>query len=121
MKNIIGPSFIALQVPDLEKSKLFYTQVLGLEIDPHGPPHAVVFKTEPIQIAVREPVIDLKASNHLGWGSVLWLSVKDIDALREKLIEHKVTILSDIQEGPFGRFMSIADPDGYVLTFNQAK
>jgi catechol-2,3-dioxygenase len=45
MSNMIGPSFLAFQVRDIEKSKSFYTDIVGLDIDPHGPDHAYVFKT----------------------------------------------------------------------------
>ena len=121
MSNIIGPSFIALQVPDLAKAKEFYTNILGLEVDPAGPPHAVVFKTLPIQIALREPTINLNDANHLGWGSVIWLSVTNIDELRAKLVENSIKIISDIQPGPFGRYMVVTDLNGYVLTFHQLK
>ena len=53
--KIIGPSFLPIQVTDIERSKAFYTEILGLEIDPKGPPHAYVFKTEPVAFAIREP------------------------------------------------------------------
>lgn len=43
MAKLIGPDFIALQVRDLELSKCFYTEQLGLELAGHSPPDAVVF------------------------------------------------------------------------------
>lgn len=66
--TVTGPSFIALQVRDLEASARFYTDRLGLARAPGSPPGAVVFATEPIPFAVREPVVDLDAANRLGWG-----------------------------------------------------
>ena len=56
---VIGPDFVALQVRDLEASTRFYTERLGLTPAPAGPPGAVVFTTEPIPFAIREPVVDL--------------------------------------------------------------
>jgi catechol 2,3-dioxygenase-like lactoylglutathione lyase family enzyme len=64
----LGPDFIALQVRDLEASAAFYTTNLGLVRAPVSPEHAVVFATEPITFAVREPLVDLDAVEHLGWG-----------------------------------------------------
>ena len=49
MAKIIGPDFIALQVRNLEASRTFYTEQLGLELAPQSPPHAVVFATSPIR------------------------------------------------------------------------
>ena len=51
----IGPDFISLQVRDLERSALFYEHQLGLRRSMAGPPHAVVFDTNPVPLAVREP------------------------------------------------------------------
>ncbi len=59
---ITGPDFVALQVRDLEASARFYTEQLGLRRAPASPPGAVVFATEPIPFAVREPSVDLDAA-----------------------------------------------------------
>jgi catechol 2,3-dioxygenase-like lactoylglutathione lyase family enzyme len=53
----IGPSFIALQVSDLETSARFYTEELGLDRVAQNPPGAVVFATTPIPFAVRVPSV----------------------------------------------------------------
>jgi catechol 2,3-dioxygenase-like lactoylglutathione lyase family enzyme len=68
----IGPDFVALQVRDLDVSTRFYTERLGLTPAPAGPPGAVVFTTEPIPFAIREPAVDLDATSRLGWGVALW-------------------------------------------------
>jgi extradiol dioxygenase family protein len=41
--KLIGPSFIALQVRDLEASKTFYVEQIGLTASPHNPPGVVLF------------------------------------------------------------------------------
>lgn len=117
--KITGPSFMALQVSDIEKSKQFYTELLGLEIDPHGPPHAFVFKTTPISFAIRQPDIDLKVSTKLGWGVRPWFQASGVQDLFHKLQAENVNILTDIQPGPFGSFFTFTDPDGYVLTVHE--
>ena len=48
---VTGPDFISLQARDLELSAAFYQQHLGLTRSDAGPPHAVVFGTEPIAFA----------------------------------------------------------------------
>jgi predicted enzyme related to lactoylglutathione lyase len=120
MSNIIGPSFLAFQVQDIEKSKMFYMDVVGLDLDPHSPDHAYVFKTTPISFAIREPLVDLSEVPKLGWGVSPWFSATDIDGLREKLEAHEVPILGETQPGPFGRFFTFVDPDGYTITVHQA-
>ncbi len=119
--KIIGPSFLALQVTDMERSKAFYTEILGLEIDPKGPPHAYVFKTEPIAFAIRKPILDLTASTKLGWGVAPWFSVKSVQELHDRLVSEDVKILAEILPGPFGIFFTFQDPDGYVLTAHEAQ
>lgn len=116
MPAINGPDFIAFQVRDLEASRRFYTETLGLRVSQQGPPHAVVFETKPIPFAVREPLVDLDATDKLGWGVALWMHVDDADALYAKLRAEDVTILGEPVDGPFGRTFTFRDPDGYGIT-----
>ena len=118
--KIIGPSFLPIQVTDIERSKAFYTEILGLEIDPKGPSHAYVFKTEPIAFAIREPNMDLSASTKLGWGVTLWFAVNNIRELYDRIASSEGKILTDIQPGPFGDFFTFQDLDGYILTAHEA-
>jgi predicted enzyme related to lactoylglutathione lyase len=115
---VIGPDFIALQVRDLEKSARFYTERLGLTRAPVAPPGAVVFTTEPIPFALREPTVDLDAANRLGWGVALWLKAADVEELHDDLATSGVPIVTAPFDGPFGRTFAFADPDGYVITLH---
>ena len=119
--KVVGSSFLAIQVTDIERSKAFYVDILGLEIDPKGPSHAYVFKTEPIAFAIREPNMDLAASTKLGWGIAPWFSVESVQELHDCLVSKEVKILAGIQPGPFGNFFTFQDPDGYVLTAHEAQ
>ena len=115
---VTGPDFVALQVRDLEASTRFYTERLGLTPAPAGPPGAVVFTTEPIPFAIREPAVDLDATSRLGWGVALWLKADDVDKLHDDLATHGVPIVTAPFDGPFGRTFAFADPDGYVVTLH---
>jgi len=115
---VTGPDFVALQVRDLKASTRFYTERLGLTPAPAGPPGAVVFTTEPIPFAIREPAVDLDATSRLGWGVALWLKADDVDKLHDDLAAHGVPIVTALFDGPFGRTFAFADPDGYVVTLH---
>jgi predicted enzyme related to lactoylglutathione lyase len=116
--TVIGPDFIALQVSDLEAAAAFYTEQLGLERAAQSPPGAVVFATTPIPFAVREPGIDLKAVERLGWGVALWLKAGDPQALHDRFVVAGVRIVTEPFDGPFGRTFVFADPDGYAITIH---
>ena len=118
MSKVIGPDFIALQVRDLEGSKRFYVEQLKLTPAKKSPPGAVLFDTTPIPFAIRNPMLDLAASEHLGWGISLWLACDDAEIFHDRLKAAGITILSPLQDGPFGRFFSFKDPDGYVITLH---
>jgi predicted enzyme related to lactoylglutathione lyase len=114
----IGPSFIALQVRDLEASARFYEQHLGLTRAEVSPPHAVVFDTKPVPFAVRDPQVDLDAVDKLGWGVALWMQAQDAEQICEKLRTSGTPIVTEPFDGPFGRTFAFADPDGYVVTLH---
>ncbi|MGC1407286.1 MAG: VOC family protein [Candidatus Dormiibacterota bacterium] len=116
--KVIGPDFIALQVSDLGLSAAFYSEQLGLERAPESPPGAVVFATTPIPFAVREPAIDLRAVERLGWGVALWLKADDPQALHDRLVQVGVRIVTEPFDAPFGRTFVFADPDGYAVTIH---
>lgn len=114
---VIGPSFIALQVRDLERAAAFYEARIGLRRAPEAPPGAVVFATEPIPFAVREPApgVDLDAGP-VGLGVAPWFRADDAQALHDDLVDAGVTIVTPPFDSPFGRTFSFRDPDGYVIT-----
>lgn len=121
MTTPIGPDFIALQVRDLAASRKFYLDIFGFEASAHCPPGAVIFKTEPIPLALREPLRALPETGPLGVGMVLWIACADADALHDLIVKRGGEILSPLADGPFGRFFVTGDPDGYAITFHTAR
>ena len=119
MPAVTGPDFIALQVRDLDASAAFYEARLGLRRAPVSPPHAIVFATTPIALAVREPLpgTDLDAiAPRPGAGVALWLHADDAQGLHDALVTAGVPVLVPPVDGPFGRTFTFADPDGYAVT-----
>ena len=117
---VTGPDFISLQTRDLGTSQAFYEQYLGLVRSPAGPPHAVVFETEPIAFALRDivPGTDLAAVTQPGIGAAIWLHATDVQAIHDALTADGHTIVSAPIDGPFGRTFTFADPDGYQITLH---
>ena len=119
--TVHGPDFIALQVSDLESSKQFWVEKVGLVPVPKSPPGAVVFATQPIPFAITTPKVDLKAASRLGWGVALWMHTDNAEALCARLRKHDVRILSEPADGNFGRQFSFADPDGYAIVAHHGR
>lgn len=120
--SVIGFDFVALQVRDLDCAAAFYTDRLGLVRAPAGPPGAVVFATEPIPFAVREPLpgVDLDAGPRPGNGVALWLRATDSQRLHDDLAAAGVPIAAPPVDGPFGRTFTLVDEDGYLVTVHDA-
>ena len=118
MTTPIGPDFIALQVRDLSASARFYTEVFGFEVEQKSPPGAVLLKTRPVSLALREPLRPLPQTGPLGVGLVLWVACGDADALHALIVARGGAVLSPPADSPFGRFFVAADPDGYAVTFH---
>ena len=121
MTTPIGPDFIALQVRDLAASSKFYVEIFGFKAAAQSPPGALVLKTAPIPLALREPLRPLPEAGPLGVGMVLWVACDAADALHDRIVERGGAILSPLADGPFGRFFVAADPDGYAITFHTAR
>ena len=121
MPAVTGPDFLALQVRDLERAATFYEQRLGLPRAPASPPGAVVFATEPVAFAVRDPLpgTDL-GSGQPGLGVALWMGADDAQALHDRLAADDVEIVQAPFDGPFGRTFVLRDPDGYAVTVHDA-
>jgi predicted enzyme related to lactoylglutathione lyase len=120
MAKLLGPDFFNLEVRDLAASRAFYTEVLGLSIDPRfNTADAVAFETTTIPFALSKPKVNLDEAPHPGWGLSLWIDCDDVDGLCAKLEAAGATIITRPSDGPFGRNFVFADPDGYKITANQ--
>jgi predicted enzyme related to lactoylglutathione lyase len=116
--TVAGPDFVALQVRDVEAAAVFCEKHLGLRRAPASPPGAVVFATEPIPFAVREPLpgVDLDGVARPGLGVALWFRTTDAQELHDRLAAAGVPIIGPPQDGPFGRMFTFAGPEGYAIT-----
>ena len=119
--TVTGPSFLALQVRDVESAAAFYENKIGLERAPQSPPGAVVFTTTPVPFAVRAPSpgTDL-GSGQPGLGVALWFASTDAQDLHDRLAAADVPILVPPFDGPFGRTFTFRDPEGYAVTVHNS-
>lgn len=119
--TVTGPSFLALQVRDIDAAATFYETQLGLTRAPQSPPGAVVFTTSPVAFAVRTPLpgTDLEVGP-LGLGVALWMATTNAQELHDRLATNGVTILAPPFAGPFGLTFVFRDLDGYAITMHNA-
>lgn len=117
---VTGPDFISIQVRDLDVAAAFHEQRLGLTRAPSGPPHAVVFATEPVAFAVRDIVegVDLDSLPQPGLGTAIWMHAADAQTIHDDLVAAGVEIATAPFDGPFGRTFTFVDPDGYRITLH---
>jgi predicted enzyme related to lactoylglutathione lyase len=120
MAKLLGPDFLNLQVRDLSASHAFYTELLGLTVDPRfSAPGVVLFDSSTIPFALSEATVNLEEAPQPGWGVALWIDCDQVDALWAKLEAAGVPIIQPPYDGPFGRTFVFADPDGYRITVNE--
>ena len=120
MAKLLGPDFISLQVRNLSASRTFYIELLGLAVDERfDTPDVVLFDTNSIPFALREAEVNLDDAQHPGRGMTLWIDCDQVNELHAKLEAAGTTIITLPFDGPFGRTLVFADPDGYRITANE--
>jgi catechol 2,3-dioxygenase-like lactoylglutathione lyase family enzyme len=109
-----------LVVGDLDRSKAFYREVLGLAPLNEDEDFAL-FRLTDLFVALRlDPAHDATPSGeilalaHQGIGQFA-IVVDDVDAVRAELDEHGVEVISGPADRYWGmRTLTFADPDGYT-------
>ena len=112
---------VAIPVSDVDEAKAFYTEKVGFEAD-HD--HIVSDEIRFVQltppgsacsIAIGKGIVEGEPGSVKG----VQLVVSDINAARRELTERGVEV-SDVWEGPGGRFVFFSDPDGNGWAVQQA-
>ncbi|MEM9671054.1 MAG: VOC family protein [Cyclobacteriaceae bacterium] len=113
--------FVSIQVRDIQKSEKFYRKILGFKLSNYQNSDATVFQNEAGAVfAVRKPFAPLSENQPLGFGVSLWFGwVDNIESLETYLESKGVIILKSLYNTPFGKSITIADPDGYAITLHQ--
>lgn len=112
---------VRYQVKDVARSVAFYTQRLGFKLEHQQLPAFANVSLGDAQILLSgpgasgsRPMPDGHSQEPGGWNRVV-LQVTDLPACIAALKENGVPFRNDMETGPGGRQIQIADPDGNPL------
>jgi catechol 2,3-dioxygenase-like lactoylglutathione lyase family enzyme len=112
--SITQISVLSLPVTDQDRARDFYVDVLGLRLlrdDPMGPGMRWV-QVAPPGAATSITLVTWFETMPAGSAKGLVLETDDLDGDVARLRERGVAIEGDVQEQPWGRFVTFDDPDG---------
>jgi uncharacterized glyoxalase superfamily protein PhnB len=117
-----------LLVTDIEKSLAFYRDVLGFTVKqtvPADRPFVFVWlERGPVPVFLNDRAAAVEENPALAQpagGAGLFFVITGVDAFYER-VRTKATVIMPIKDQFYGmREFTVADPDGYVLTFAERK
>lgn len=107
-------------VSDIDRSKLFYTDIIGLKIL-HDWGNMIVFKD---RFAIHQADALLPAEHSQKFirpgrqgrnNLVIYFEAHDLEAEYQRLVQNKVSILHGIVELPWQKIFRVYDPDNHIL------
>lgn len=108
----LGVHHLLLMVSDLEKSRQFYIDLLGFDERPDAKPlpdgRRFIALRQGLGLTEGGPG-DRKQMDHLAF------RVRNVVALNEKLKKAGIRFVRELGDGPYGRAIYVADPDGNTL------
>ena len=112
--------FVVLYVRDMDKSKAFYTEVLGMSVvDAVSGPNFVTLRPDGGSLVALQNKATAQFPPKLEEqpGSVeLSFEVDDVDGTWRRWKEQGVEIVSEPMDLPFGRYFMAKDPEGHYLS-----
>jgi catechol 2,3-dioxygenase-like lactoylglutathione lyase family enzyme len=108
---------VSLQVHDVESSRRFWHEVIGLP-QRSATPQWVELELRPGVLLALHPVFSPKALEQSGYdrgGPVLGIRVQSLDEMGALLLRSGAKALSAPHDIPGGRARDFQDPDGYVF------
>ncbi|MBL7784010.1 MAG: VOC family protein [Saprospiraceae bacterium] len=113
MKRVIGIGGIFLRCQDTERSRQWYSTHLGISMESWGAQFN--FKDDPNPDAYNLLSFFKQESEYFNPSStscMLNLRVHDLDALVQALKNEGVELIGEPQDGEYGKFAWVLDPDG---------
>jgi catechol 2,3-dioxygenase-like lactoylglutathione lyase family enzyme len=122
---ITGVQVLSLPVSDQDRARDFYVDVLGLELlrDAQMQPGLRWVQVAPRGGATTITLVTWFDTMPAGSNRGLVLETDDLDGDVERLLGLGVEIPDGVQQQPWGRFVTVSDPDGngLVLQATQAR
>jgi len=109
--------WISLQVSDVERSRHFWREVIGLP-ERSATPQWVELELRPGILLALHPVFYPRALERSGYdrgGPVLGIRVINLEEMGDLVVRNGARALSSVHEIPGGRARDFQDPDGYVF------
>ena len=114
--NVRAIDFVVVNVSDMERSKAFYRDTLGMEFPIwEDTANWHEFDSPPVAMALR---VDKHSP---GMNAAIALAVDDVAASVDELRAKGVTVLSDTREHGTCFTAMIQDPDGNLLLLHKRK
>ena len=108
-----------LVVTNMENSKKFYKEVLGLRVTADFGANVTLTGGVSLQTADSWAEFINQPEDEFGWGGnvfELYFEEDDLDAFIEKLSKMKIHYLHDLKEQPWGqRAVRFYDPDSHII------
>jgi predicted enzyme related to lactoylglutathione lyase len=116
-----GFGMLGLYVRDVEKSKAFYTEFLGMKLLSafSSPTFAYLQPTEGTPIALQDLASLPPGVPAQPGGFELNLEVEDVDAAQQEWKAKGIEVLTEVMDMGAGRFFRAKDPEGHVLSVYQ--
>ncbi len=109
---------IMAMVSDMDRSIRFYRDVCGLPLKFQAPGWGEIdLGAFSLALHARSSRTETSGDSRHGW--TLGFEVDDIQAMRQRLVEHGTEIRGDYHEIPGGVMLDFSDPDGYLLEMVQ--
>ena len=106
---------VILNVSDLQASRKFYKDVMGLKVKNESE-NWVEFQLGETSLAIRPEPEGLEDPRKVKWGHALAFKVDDVDAVYEQLRQRGVHFLVKPRDEFFGRHAEFVDPDGHIYS-----
>lgn len=113
--KVTGIGGIFFKTANPQEAREWYGKNLGLEINEYGSPFETRNANRPDEINYLQWSPFEKESDYFAPSDKEFMinyRVQNLDGLLEKLRNNGVTILDEIEEYDYGRFVHIMDPDG---------
>ncbi len=108
-----------LHVKDVSKTLEYYSEKLGFGVSFkwEDPPSYAVLKAGEVNIHLAQAPPNFKVDSSQ---TPIYIFVRDIERLYQKLKKHKVEIVTPLSPRDYGqKDFDIRDPNGYILSFSE--